>query len=65
MEALTRIPVNLFPFEFLTKSEIASILLRENKEIVDLIWSCAAYSQIAKVQDKIVNYIPCINVVSV
>ena len=59
MEALTRIPVNLFPFEFLTKSEIASILLRENKEITNLIWSCAAYSKIAKVGEKIVDYIPC------
>ena len=59
MEALTTIPLNLFPFEFLTKSEIASILFRTNKDMADLVWSCSHYEKIAKVGEKIVNYIPC------
>ena len=33
-------PINLFPFEWLTKSEVVAILHRANKELLDLVWTC-------------------------
>ena len=33
-------PINLFPFEWLTKSEAVAILHRANKELLDLVWTC-------------------------
>ena len=61
MKSLTRIPVNIFPYEFLTKSEIASILYRENKELANLVWSCGGFQKIKihKIDKTILGYVPC------
>ena len=34
-------PINLFPFEWLSKSEVVAIIHRANKELLDLVWTCS------------------------
>ena len=34
-------PMNLFPFEWLSKSEVVAIIHRANKQLLDLVWTCS------------------------
>ena len=34
-------PISLFPFEWLTKSEMVSLIMKDNPNILDLVWSCS------------------------
>ena len=34
-------PVSLFPFEWMTKSEVVSLLMKDNPSLLDLVWTCS------------------------
>ena len=34
-------PVSLFPFEWMTKSEVVSLLMKDNPALLDLVWTCS------------------------
>lgn len=40
LNSVMNLPVNIFPFEWMTKAEIISLLVRSNKELYDLIFTC-------------------------
>ena len=34
-------PVSLFPFEWMTKSEMVSLIMKDNPRILELVWTCS------------------------
>lgn len=35
-------PVNIFPFEWMTKSEMIAMILQSNRGLINLIWTCSS-----------------------
>lgn len=34
-------PISLFPFEWMTKSEMVSLIMKDNPRILELVWTCS------------------------
>ena len=34
-------PVSLFPFEWMTKSEMVSLIMKDHPQILDMVWTCS------------------------
>ncbi len=52
---IVQAPLNVFPFEYLYKSEIISMITQDKPELLDIVWGCSGEYKV----EKGFEYIPC------